>query len=205
MALLSTVVSSETELMYRFGPEQIARWAGHSEGDNLTTGLAKRGTGRITAATQADPVVITSASHGLSTGDLIQISRIVGMTELNNRSFRVTVVDSNSFSLDDEDGSAHTAWTSGGVWFSFTEVIHQALNRANQELLSRLGNISGFTGTQLHIDWETELAGYNLASSRGNTPPKSIAAEVKQIRSYYELEKKEELRVSLEGPWEVVS
>jgi len=73
-------------------------------------------TGSITGATQANPVVITSASHGRTTGEQIDIASIAGMTELNGRTFNLTVIDANSFSLDSEDGTGHTAYTSGGTW-----------------------------------------------------------------------------------------
>lgn len=69
----------------------------------------------ITNATQANPVVITtSASHGLGTGDEVHIDDIVGMTEINNRNFQITVVDADEFSLDGEDGTGHTAYSSAG-------------------------------------------------------------------------------------------
>jgi len=72
--------------------------------------------GQITGATQANPVVITSTSHGLATGASVTVSGILGMVELNNRQFAVTVINANSYSLDGEDGTGHTAYISGGVW-----------------------------------------------------------------------------------------
>lgn len=70
----------------------------------------------ITGVTQANPAVVTtSGNHNLRTGDTVYITGIVGMTELNNRSFTVTRVDENEFSLDDEDSSAYTAYSSGGT------------------------------------------------------------------------------------------
>lgn len=74
-------------------------------------------TGSITGATQANPVVITSAAHGRNTGDLVYIDNIVGMTELNAREFTITVIDANTFSLNGEDGTGHSAWTSAGDWY----------------------------------------------------------------------------------------
>jgi len=69
----------------------------------------------ISAATKADPVKITVTSHGFFTNDEVYISGIVGMTELNSRTFFITRVDSNNFTLNDEDGTAHTTYTSGGT------------------------------------------------------------------------------------------
>lgn len=75
----------------------------------------------ITAATKASPVVITtSVDHGLSTGDIVYISGVVGMTELNNKYYRIIRTGTTTFSLQDMtgtniDGTAFTAWTSGGA------------------------------------------------------------------------------------------
>lgn len=73
----------------------------------------------ITAATAADPVVITSASHGFSNGDQVKINGVVGMTELNGEIFLVADKADDTFELtdldgNDIDGSAYTAYISGG-------------------------------------------------------------------------------------------
>ena len=39
----------------------------------------------ITAATQANPVVVTSAAHGFANDDVVSIRDVVGMVELNGR------------------------------------------------------------------------------------------------------------------------
>lgn len=77
----------------------------------------------ITAATKANPVQITtSTAHGLATGDEVHIDNVGGMTEINNRDFVITVVDSTNFSLDGEDGTGHTTYTSGGnAWLIVTK------------------------------------------------------------------------------------
>lgn len=77
-------------------------------------------TGTITDAVQANPVVITSAGHGLVTGDIITITGIAGMVELNGRTFTVTKIDNDTFSLNGEDGTGHTNYISGGTWTSST-------------------------------------------------------------------------------------
>jgi hypothetical protein len=73
----------------------------------------------ITGATTANPVVITSNNHGLQTGDTVAIANVGGMVEINGRSFTVTRVDANTYSLDGEDGTGHTAYTSGGDWSGY--------------------------------------------------------------------------------------
>lgn len=73
----------------------------------------------ITGATAANPVVITSNNHGLQTGGTCFIDSVVGMTEINARTFTVTRVDANTFSLDGEDGTLHTPYVSGGTFDAY--------------------------------------------------------------------------------------
>ncbi len=79
----------------------------------------------ITGATVADPVVITAVAHGFSDGDEVRINDVVGMTELNGNAYLVANKAVNTFELNDFDGttidgSAFTAWTSGGVVIPFS-------------------------------------------------------------------------------------
>jgi len=73
-------------------------------------------TGTITAATKANPAVITSAAHGLSTGQKVKITAVVGMVELNGITFTITRIDANSFSLDGINSTAYTTYVSDGTW-----------------------------------------------------------------------------------------
>jgi hypothetical protein len=75
----------------------------------------------ISAITQANPCQVTSLlAHGLTTGDSILLSGIVGMLELNGSEYIVTVIDPTTFTLDDVDSTAFTAYISGGVISSFS-------------------------------------------------------------------------------------
>jgi len=74
----------------------------------------------ITAATAANPVVITAAAHGLSDGDWIKIVGVAGMTNLNGNFYIVDDATTNTFSLDDTDeasvdGLTFGAYTYGGI------------------------------------------------------------------------------------------
>lgn len=80
-------------------------------------------TGAITAATQANPCQITSAAHGLYNNLQLTITNIEGMTQLNNRNYKVTFVNSDNFTIG-IDSSAYTAYTAGGNW----EVIFGDVN-----------------------------------------------------------------------------
>lgn len=57
------------------------------------------GIGYITAATQDDPCLVTSGTHGLTDGDKIYIENVEGMTDLNDTAYYVDVSDADSFEL----------------------------------------------------------------------------------------------------------
>lgn len=69
----------------------------------------------ITAATQANPVALTVVAHGRTTGDVMQIDSVVGMTQINGKIYTCTVVDANTLTLNGVDGTAFGAYTSGGT------------------------------------------------------------------------------------------
>ncbi len=83
----------------------------------------------ITGATQADPVVITtSAAHGWSNGDEVFINSVVGMTELNGKSYLVANIAATTAELTDVDGvdidgTGFTAYSSGGVAEKIYELV----------------------------------------------------------------------------------
>ena len=77
----------------------------------------------ITAATSANPIVITSNSHGLETGDKVKIAGIVGLisatgakSEVNDVVHSVTVINANTFSIRVKGATYATAYSSGGTW-----------------------------------------------------------------------------------------
>jgi hypothetical protein len=93
----------------------------------IATGFTCIGTTKsITGATKANPCVITCASHGLSTGAIITISSVVGMTQLNDKNYQITKIDDNSFSLDGIDSSAYTDYASGGTIYTGTYYTKKA-------------------------------------------------------------------------------
>lgn len=81
----------------------------------------------ITGLTQADPGVVTSTGHNLENGDEVFLEAVVGMTEVNNRSFLVANKTSNTFEITDIDGTdiattVYTAYVSGGVFKKIYEI-----------------------------------------------------------------------------------
>jgi hypothetical protein len=76
----------------------------------------------ITGITQANPGVVTSASHGLSNGNHVYITSVVGMTEVNNSTVPYVVANktASTFELTTVGGSnvntsGYTAYSSGGT------------------------------------------------------------------------------------------
>ncbi len=111
----------------------------------------------ITGITQANPAVVTDASHGLSIGDVVYISGIVGMTELNDTFNEITAADANTFTLGDVDSSGYTAWSSGGTWWNVDVMALYGI--AFPPALCRfvLKNTSGQT---FSAEWELVILSY---------------------------------------------
>ena len=72
------------------------------------------GQSTISAITQANPGQVTANGHGRSTGDVVRVEDVAGMTEVNNLTFTITVVDVNNFTIG-VDTTGYTAYTSGGI------------------------------------------------------------------------------------------
>lgn len=78
-----------------------------------TGNLSNAESGVVTDATNASPIVITSASHGLTTGMKVTVASVGGNTAANG-TWTITRVGADTFSLDTSTGNG--AYTSGGTW-----------------------------------------------------------------------------------------
>lgn len=76
----------------------------------------------ISGVSNASTAVVTSAGHGLVTGDHVVISGVRGLTRANSRTFRVGAVTTNTFELEGFNTSADAAYTGGGVAGNIVEV-----------------------------------------------------------------------------------
>jgi len=85
----------------------------------------------ITAATKASPCVLT-ATNTLVVGDIIRVTGVAGMTELNNRAFVVGAVTGTSITLKGIDSTGYTTYVSGGS--------------AYKQTMTDIGSIKGFDG-----------------------------------------------------------
>lgn len=83
-----------------------------------TTGSAKN----ITGITRASPGVVTASSHGFQTGDYVWISGVSGMTQINDRAYRVVRISSSTFSLQSWNGSgwSNVNTTSGNGYSTYS-------------------------------------------------------------------------------------
>lgn len=80
----------------------------------------------VTAATNASPIALTTATHGLTTGDYVTVSGVLGNTAANGY-WAVTVTGPTTFTLVGSVGNG--AWTSGG----------RVADLSNKEYLDDLG------------------------------------------------------------------
>lgn len=69
----------------------------------------------ITGVTLENPCVLTVVGHGRTTGDIVVVAAVGGTTQLNDKVYTITVVDSDRISLDGVNATGYTAYTSGGT------------------------------------------------------------------------------------------
>jgi len=93
--------------------------------------------------TQANPGVVTTAvSHNLVTGDVVKIEGVVGMTEVNDLSFSITVLSGTTFDIT-VDTTGFTAY----VVDAGDTVFHQGISRTNPVRLRAVAH--GLTAANL--------------------------------------------------------
>jgi hypothetical protein len=142
----------------------------------------------ITGVTQANPGVLTSASHGFANDDEADLSAIVGMTELNGQRVKVANKAANTFELqnlsgEDIDTTAFSAYSSGGAAArTHLEVNSTTLTSTSTISLSWAGDtdaerynvyresngLYGFIGSTE----ETSFVDNNIDPELNDTPPK---------------------------------
>src|SRR5580765_6509360 len=87
----------------------------HGSQIKLLTGFGgSSGSVSITGISQANPAVVTAAGHGLVSGDVTNISDVVGMTDVSGATFIVEYARSTTFHLVDTDATGYGAYISGG-------------------------------------------------------------------------------------------
>ena len=87
---------------------------------HVDAGLTLDNRKTITNVQTRNPVVITSTAHGFSNDDRVRIRAVKGTTEVNDNTYTLANVVTNSFELrdadgNDIDGSGFTTYISGGT------------------------------------------------------------------------------------------
>ncbi len=141
----------------------------------------------ISAATTANPVVITATSHGISEGNEFHIDGVVGMTELNGQRFKANNVTTNTIELTDSsgndvDGTGYTAWSSGGLaYLTYTELTNGAVTADNDITWDKVTGAEsyniykydngqfGFIGSSEELTFTDD----NIEADLSDTPPKT--------------------------------
>ena len=109
---------------------------------------------QMSAATRANPVVITAVAHGLANTDEIMIRNVVGMTQLNGKGFTVANKTANTFQLSGINGTGYSAYTSAGDIHhaidtsdtdNFTAYVSGGKVRVRASTLSGLSHLEGET------------------------------------------------------------
>lgn len=156
----------------------------------------------VSGATQADPVVVTTATnHGRSNGDSVYIRAVKGMTQLNGNTYKVASVTATTLELKDQatstdvDGQAFGAYTSGGTLQESVadfralnylegeevEIYVDGRTHANKTVANGLVTLDdGRTGANVSIGLPTE---WTFQSHRVETssPGLSSQGKIKQV------------------------
>lgn len=129
----------------------------------------------VSGATAATPVVITCVGHGFETGDIVMLSALGGMTQLNDRLYRITAIGPNTFSLDGCAGGSFSAYTSGGTatrarWYASAKTATMAAYTAGASLSTDHWGAAGVAATMEGIEpgFRLDYPGNGLVQRFGN-------------------------------------
>ncbi len=114
-------IPEEGERSFTLYPRPSAKWVDDAgEGpiqyvDGDPDGVLASTAKNVTAITNANPGVVTAATHGFSTGDIVYFdANIGGMTDVQENSYTATRVGDDSFSIG-VDTTTYGTYTSGGT------------------------------------------------------------------------------------------
>jgi hypothetical protein len=108
-----TVANAATDTFELSGINSTAYGAYIPSGHLQSAGEVRR-CAAITAATRANPAVITAASHGFTNGQRVKIRNVIGMHELNDSEFTISGVTANTFNLS-VSSATYGTYSSGGT------------------------------------------------------------------------------------------
>lgn len=150
----------------------------------------------VTAITNASPAVCTATSHGLSNGDVVEVTS--GWGRLNKRVFEVLVIDANSFSLTNSDTSSTSHYPPGTgtgsvrevtAWQQLSKVMNPSTTGGDPKTVTykflesdvEYSINDGFTATSMVLEFDDDdtTAGYtalrSLTETQSNTVLKMLS------------------------------
>lgn len=96
----------------------------------------------ISAITAASPPVVTASGHGFSNGNSILVRGVVGMTEVNDLTFTIASVATDTFALSGIIGSGYTAYISGGTAYLASAEVSGLAHLNGEECVALIdGNV----------------------------------------------------------------
>ena len=147
----------------------------------------------ITAIAKGAPCIITAPLHGLVTGWRAAVRSVLGMTDINTVNtpprdtdfHQITVIDTNTISLNDVDSSLFGTYVSGGYLQSFTPVVLTGFS-ARMEIKDRIGGTILASLTSGTPDFSFTLDNTNHLITL--TIPATIMAAYTFTKGVYDLE-----------------
>jgi len=71
----------------------------HEDAFFVDSGLTLDNPVTVTGVTTEDPPIVTAATHGFSNGDSVKLASVLGMTEVNDGTYKIGEVATNTFEL----------------------------------------------------------------------------------------------------------
>lgn len=123
----------------------------------------------ITGITQAAPVQITAASHGVPNGWRVAVINVVGMEEINCKNMpprtsdfhKATYVGPNEITINDISSAGYDAYVSGGYLVYYTPV-NLASYSARMKIRDRVGGTLLETLTSADGEIEVNAGAYTI-------------------------------------------
>lgn len=136
----------------------------------------------VTAVSNASPTVCTATAHGLSNGDVVEITS--GWGRLNRRVFEVVSIDANSFSLTNSNTSSTSHFPPGTgtgtvrevtAWTQLSKVMAPSTSGGEPKTVTykflesdvEYSINDGFTATSMTMEFDDDdtTAGYTAMRS----------------------------------------
>ncbi|MBP8293133.1 MAG: hypothetical protein KAX65_10185 [Caldilineaceae bacterium] len=152
----------------------------------------------VTAISNAADAVCTATGHGLTTGDVVQITS--GWGRLNKRFFEVETVDANSFKLTNGDTSSTSFFPPGSgagsakevtTWAQLSKVMNPATSGGEPKTVTykflesdvEYSINDGFTASSMTLEFDDDDTTAGYTALRGLTDTQSDTCIKQLMRS----------------------